>query len=332
LTRDGHPSPPPPWPYVIATTLRLWVQRHVLPARSNGEAGRRHYGAVAAAVAIVVVAASVAAFALATRSDADAHAGRPAGRGPASAQNSKALAAAAAARQQAAIWVAAQVSHGVIVGCDPLMCAALQQHGFPPADLATLGAGASDPLGSGLVISTLAVRSQLGAGLAKVYAPVVVASFGTGPSIVQVRVVVPGGAAASGPAERADLAARQFAGRELAGDSNILAPAAARAELTSGQVDSRLLITLGALVHKFRIQIQGFGDAGPGAGSNGPLRQLSVSTSSATYLHKLVAFLEAQRPPLLAMVTQHRLGRTITVQIQFTAPSPTGLLPAGTTP
>jgi hypothetical protein len=318
---------------VIATTLRLWVQRRVFPARSN-TGGGRHYGAVATAVAIAVVAVSVAAFALATRSDAQSpgHANGRAGRGGAgSAQSSKALAAAAASRQQAAAWVTAQVSRGVIVGCDPLMCAALQQHGFPPADLATLGAGASDPLGSGIMISTLAVRSQLGSELAQVYAPVVIASFGTGSSLVQIRVVAPGGAAASVPAEQADLAARQFAGRELAGNKHIIAPAAAKAQLASGQVDSRLLITLAALAHKFPVQIQGFGDAGPGAGSTGPLRQVTVTTSSAADLHQLLAFLEAQRPPLLAMVTQHQLGQTTTVQIQFTAPSPTGLLTAGTT-
>ena len=46
---------------------------------------------------------------------------------------------------------------------------------------------------------------------------------------------------------------------------------------------------------------------------------------------ELLAFLDAQRPPLLAIVSQHRQGATTTVQIQFTAPSPTGLLPASAT-
>ncbi len=120
-------------------------------------------------------------------------------------------------------------------------------------------------------------------------------------------------------------------GRQLAGNKNIDAPAEARAELDSGQVDSRLLITLAALAHKARVQIDGFSDAGPGAGAIGPLRLLTVTTSSATYLRQLLAFLDAQRPPLLAGISQQHEGRTTTIQIRFTAPSPIGLLSAGTT-
>jgi hypothetical protein len=336
VARDSYPLPPPSWPHVIATTLRLWVQRHVGPTRPTTPAGSHHYRLVAVVVAIVVVAASVAAVAIARSGDAASPAtaggtADPARPGPAPTLNSQALAAAAASRQQAAAWVATQVGHGVIVGCDPLMCAALQQHGFPPADLATLGAAASDPLGTGIVISTLAIRSQLGANLAKVYAPDVIASFGTGSSAVQVRVVTPGGAAAYVSAQRADLQARQVAGRQLAGNTNISAPAAAKAELESGRVDSRLLITLAALAAKYRIQVRDFANAGPGVGSSAPLRQLTVISSSTTFLHQLLAFLDAQRPPLLAIVSQLRYGRTTAVQIQFTAPSPTGLLPARAT-
>jgi hypothetical protein len=337
LTRDSRPLPPPPsWPRVIATTLRLWMQRHVIPARLHKPAVASQYRVLTAVVVIVVAAASVAAFAIARSNGAasPAYAARsvsPAASGPGPTLTSKALAAAAASRQQAAAWVATQVSHGVIVSCDPLMCAALQQRGFPAADLTTLGAAAGDPLGSGIVISTTAVRSQLGASLATVYAPDVIASFGTGSSLVQVRVVTPGGAAVYVSAERADVQARQLAGHQLAGNPNIQAPAAAKAELESGRVDSRLLITLAALAAGFRIQIQDFSDGGPGGGSTTPLRQLAVISSSATYLNELLAFLDAQRPPLLAIVSQHRHGATTTVQIQFTAPSPTGLLPASAT-
>jgi hypothetical protein len=292
----------------------------------------RDYGLVGGFVAIALVAGAVTTFAIARGNAAPspAHASRSADQVP-PAPNPQALAAAAASRQQTAVWVAAQVSHGVIVGCDPLMCAALQQHGFPPADLATLGASAGDPLGSGIVISTTAVRSQLGARLATVFAPDVIASFGDGASLVQVRVVSPGGVAAYGSADLAELQARQIAGRELAGNRNIHEPAAAKAALVSGRVDSRLLITLAALAASTRIQIDAFGDAGPGAGANVPLRQLTVVTSSTTYLDQLLSFLDAQRPPLRAMVSEHRHGRTTAVQIQFTAPSPTGLLPASTT-
>jgi hypothetical protein len=334
LTRDSHPLPPPPsWPKVIATTLRLWMQRHVIPPRTNTPADRRHYRAISA-VAAIVVAASVAAFAVGRGSDAPAspaHASSAADTAPPGltpTQGPQALAASAASREQAAAWVAAQVSHGVIVGCDPEMCATLQQHGFPAADLATLGAAAGDPLGTGIVVATTAIRSQLGPALATVYAPDVIAAFGAGSSLIQVRVVTPGGAAAFVPAEHADLEARQVAGRELAGNSDISTSPAAKAELESGQVDSRLLITLAALAAKFHIQVVSFGDGRTGIGSGAPLRQLIIMSQSTTYLHQVLAFLDAQHPPLLAVVAQRRQGGMTTVQILFTAPSPTGLLPA----
>ncbi|HTA07007.1 MAG TPA: hypothetical protein VK836_00715 [Streptosporangiaceae bacterium] len=338
MSSNSRPLPPPPsWPHVIATTLRLWVQRHVLPARPRAAEGGRSYRVSTAIVAIVLAAASVAAIATALAGGA-----RPAARATGAAgpvkpapdltPSSRALAAAAASRDQAAAWVAMQVSHSVIVGCDPLMCAALLQHGFPSADLIAFGPTTTDPLGTGIVISTAAVRNQLGPGLSTLYAPEVIASFGAGPSLVQVRVATPGGAAAYMSAAQADLQARLSAGRQLAGNSNVSTTAAARAELESGRVDTRLLITMAALAARFRVQIQGFGDGGPGAGDSAPLRQLAVISPSTTYLHQLLAFLDAQRPPLLPTVSAHHHGQATIVQIQFSAPSPTGLLLASVTP
>lgn len=243
--------------------------------------------------------------------------------------SSAALAEVAASRRQAAAWVAAQVSHGAIVTCDPLMCNALQQRGFPAADLSVITASSGDPLGSGIVVSTTAVRSQLGPRLATVYAPVVMASFGSGASLVQVRVAAVGGAAAYRSAMQADLQARKLAGGELSGNKHIKMPALARAELITGRVDSRLLITLAALAHRFPVQIVSFSDSGPEAGVGVPLRTLTITAPASSYLSQLLAFLRAQRPPLLALVSQHGHGKTTTVQIRFTAPSPTGLLSAG---
>ncbi len=109
--------------------MRLWVQRHALPARQKVPVGGRSYGATAAIVAVVVVAASGAAFAtakvVARPATGVSGAADRATRTPDLRQSARALAAAAASREQAAAWVATQVSHGVIVGCDPLMCAAL---------------------------------------------------------------------------------------------------------------------------------------------------------------------------------------------------------------
>jgi hypothetical protein len=325
---------------VIATTLRLWAQRHVLRARPHTlSQSRRHRGLAVATLAIVVAGALAAGLTLARsrqgrtvslssppRSAADPTAGSSAA---AALAGSAALTAAAASRRQAAAWVAAQLSRSVIVACDPLMCNALQQRGFPAADLLVISASTGDPLGSGVVMSTIAVRSQLGPRLATVYAPVVMASFGTGASLVQVRVMAVGGAAAYDSAVQADLTARKLAGGELNRNNAIRMPSSARTDLTAGRVDSRLLITLAALTHRFDVKIVSFSDSGPGASPGMPLRMLTVTAPAARYLNQLLAFLRAQRPPLRAFVSQHGRGNAATVQIEFTAPSPIGLLSAG---
>jgi hypothetical protein len=316
---------------VIATTLRLWMQRHVLLATV--------LAIIVAGAAVTTVALTSSPYARTARQSTSppsatdplastSHASQ-AGTSPASV-SSAALMAATATRRQAAAWVAAQVSHSVIVACDPLMCSALQLRGFPAADLSVITASASDPLGSGIVMSTTAVRSQLGPRLATVYAPVVIASFGSGGSLIQVRVTAVGGAAAYDSALQADLAARKLAGGELNGNKNIRIPSSARAELAAGRVDSRLLITLAAVAHRFAVKIVSFSDSGPGAGPGVPLRMLTITAPNARYLRQLLAFLRAQRAPLRSLISPHRHGRATTVQIEFTAPSPTGLLSAGT--
>lgn len=341
MSRDGGPLPEPSWPTVIATTLRLWMQRHVLPARPHYRSRPRRYrGPAVAVLAIFVVGAALAGLTLAGsgHGGTGSHASPPrrAAETPAGSSSVSsalpdlaALTAAAASRRQAAAWVAAQVSHGVIVACDPLMCDALQQRGFPAADLSLISASIGDPLGSGIVMSTTAVRSQLGPRLATVYAPAVMASFGSGASLVQVRVTAVAGAAAYHSAMRADLLARRVAGGELNRNKAIRMPSSARAELAQGRVDSRLLITLAALAHRFPVKIVRISDSGPGAEPGMPLRMLTVTATTAGYLRQLLVFLRAQRPPLRALVSQHGRGKATTVQIEFTAPSPTGLLSAG---
>ena len=102
----------------------------------------------------------------------------PAAAGPAAAP--AAIRAAAAANTAAARWIAAEVSTDAIVSCDPQMCALPDGDGIPAGRLLPLGGSNSAPLGSDLIVSTAAVRSEFGARLSSVYAPVVLASFGTG--------------------------------------------------------------------------------------------------------------------------------------------------------
>lgn len=341
----------PSWLTVIATTLRLWVRRHLISPRPDGRPQHTSYR-LAVAVPAIAILGAIAVVISVGQGGHSAAASRPSDlRMPGKANpvphtsataksvtastpaaDSAALAAASASRQQAAAWVTSQVSHGVIVACDPLMCAALQQRGFPAADLSPVTTTSADPFGSGLVVSTMAVRSQLGSQLATVYAPVVIASFGSGADLVQVRSTAVGTAAAYLAAVRSDVRARKFAGLELAGNTNLRMPARARAALAAGQVDSRLLITLSALTHRFSVRIVSISDAGPDAAAGVPLRQLTVAAPSAAYVGQLLSFLRAQRPPLLPLVSLRHLGRTTEVQIKFTAPSPTGLLGAGAAP
>jgi hypothetical protein len=239
---------------------------------------------------------------------------------------------AAAARAAAAAWVGQQVSRAAIVACDPAMCAALQASGLSPSNLLALSSVATDPLGSTMIVATPALQSQFGRRLATVYAPVVIASFGSGTSRVDIRVIGPEGAAAYRAALAADLAARRATGKVLLGNSRITVSAAARRDLAAGSVDSRLLITLATLATGQYVHIEAFGDAAPGADSDMPLRSAELTIprlakNPGTYLQSVLVFLRAQNSPFRAASARvTRVGGKAVLQIEFSAPSPLGLL------
>jgi hypothetical protein len=238
------------------------------------------------------------------------------------------LTQADAARDQAAAWVASQVSAGAIVSCDPVMCAVLVRHGFPAANLLVLGPGAGDPLGSGVVLATGAVRAMFGSRLDTVYAPQTLASFGTGQARIEVRAVAPDGAAAYRTALAADLDARRAAGLQLLADPRVTGPATVRADLAAGRVDARLLITLAAMAANEPLRLLAFGGVGPGASSGTPLRTAELAAPAAT-AQAMLAFVRAQRPPYLAARSALSGGSGGQVlSIEFAAPSPLGLLHA----
>jgi hypothetical protein len=344
LTRDSDPPEEPTWPQVVATTIRLWVRRNVLPPRPYTSARIRVYRAGAFLVAVLVLAAGLA-VAIAkydgnpsppvAQSSPDPVSSAAVSLTPASTPTPSPtlttpadppLGPAEDSRQLAATWVTHQVSHGTIVACDQLTCNALVHDGYPPSSLDALGTGSSDPLGSQIVVATATVRDLLGSRLAQVYAPAVLASWGSGPSLVEVRVVAAGGAAEYRADERTDLHQRRVAGAQLAGNPRIHATTAAIAELDSGQVDSRLLITLAALTGKINVQIAGFGDAGPGLGSSGPLRLLIVIAPTTTFMYHMLAFMTMQQPPLRPIAWKRHLDGQYLVEIEFKAPSILGLL------
>jgi hypothetical protein len=237
------------------------------------------------------------------------------------------LTEADAVRGQAAAWVASQVSAGAIVACDPVMCSVLVRHGFPAANLLVLAPGAVDPLGSAVVLATSAVRAMFGSRLATVYAPQTLASFGTGEARIDVRAIAPDGAAAYRTALAADVRARRAAGLQLLADPRVTVAAPARAELASGRVDARLLITLAALAATGPVRIVAFGDGDPGAGPGTPLRMAELAAPPAT-APGLLAFVRAQRPPYLPVRSSLSRGPGVqtVLSIEFSAPSPLGLL------
>ncbi len=243
------------------------------------------------------------------------------------------LSQALAARDQAAGWAARQVSAGAIVACDPAMCSALVQHGIAAAKLLVLGLGAGDPLGADVVVATAAVRGTFGGRLTSVYAPEVLASFGTGPARIDIRVVASDGAAAYRSALAADVRARQVAGDQLVGDLRIGLTPAARAQLAAGQVDARLLLTLATLAASQPasqpVRVRAFTDDGRGASAGMPLRAVQLMAGHAA-ARNMLAFLRAQRPPYLpaqAAIVPGSGGESL-LTVQFGAPGPLGLLQA----
>jgi hypothetical protein len=289
------------WLAVVTPVVRLWFGwRH---------AGRRRRLKVAlSALAAISFGTGVTLAATGIGLPGDA----------ATATNS--LQAATANRAQAAAWIVGQVGSNVGVSCDPKMCRQLQEKGLPAARL-TIVSAAGGPLGSGVVVATPALRNQFGARLATTYAPLVIASFGSGAEQVDVRVAAPYGVAAF----EAQLASEHLrlisAGKQLLGNKNIQVSPAARAALLTGQVDPRLLVTLSALAAEMPLRLVTFDASAPGVTTAVPLRGAEIGAPSATGLSMMLAFWHAQQAPYLpavAAIVRSAGGRSL-VTVRFDA-------------
>jgi hypothetical protein len=322
-----RPPREPSWGSVLATTMRLWLRRRLGGVRRSRPARARWLVVIVAGVVAAALLAATATMVLPGRGGQ--------GAGPAGAA-AKAL-AAAAARQRAAAWVAGQASPDAIVACDPVMCAALQAHGVPAGRLLVLTPARADPLGSDLVVATAAVRGRFAARLTGVYAPVTLASFGSGAARIEVRAVAPDGATAYWAALAADARARAAAGAQLLRNRRVHVSAAARAALADGEVDPRLLVVLAALAGLHPLDITGFGRPSPGASAGVPLRSADIAGAAPpgpgtpVSLQSLMAILRAQRPPYrpssLAIARIPPAGPVL--RIGYPVPSPLGLLASG---
>lgn len=240
----------------------------------------------------------------------------------------------AALRAEAAAWVAQQVSPGVIVSCDPAMCAALADDAFPKHSLLVLSPASPEPLTSAVIVATPAVRDMFGSSLSTAMAPGVLASFGSGPAEITVRVVAPRGVAAYWAAIRTDQAARKTNGSALLNVPRITVSAIARTQLADGQVDSRLLLAVASLATNEPINIVQFGNIGPGAGPGIPLRFADLASNDQAAHMTSAAYLRSLRASLNSATAQFRPARIVQVvgpggrsvlRVEFTAPSPLGL-------
>ena len=229
-------------------------------------------------------------------------------------------------RDRAAAWVASQISRATVVSCDPVTCVMIESHGFPASQVRTLGPGKGNPLISDVVVATPAVRRQFGARLTSVYAPGMLATFGSGSQQVDIQLVAPHGDAAYRATLNADLQNRRQSGAGLSGSDRIQAPFIARKQLAAGQVDSRLMITLAFMASLHPVHVVTFGDGGPDL-DTAPLRSAQLELTGSAQKKAALTFLRTQQPPYQpAHVTTKPMGRNRTLLImEFTAPSPVGL-------
>jgi hypothetical protein len=339
----------PSWGQVVAATVSLWLSRHWprlgLVRHPRFRRPSRHLSRRAArslrlaVLLLALTAVTVTALRLtdtSVRAARSSSAGRP---HPARARQAPSGGAAAAVRTQAAVWIAGQVSSGETIACDPVMCASLRAQGVAAGRLLPVGPTATGWPNADVVVASPSIRSQFGGQLGDGYAPRLLASFGSGASLIDVRAAFPGGVAAYNSALRTDYAARRSAGAQLLRSRRIMVSPQGAAELEAGAVDTRLLVMLAALASLQPLRVVAFGDASPGAAAPAadlPLREVIITSADsrggAAGLAPVLAMVRAQRAPYrpaYATIVDSAAGQA-ELLIEFAAPSPLGLLTGGT--
>ena len=344
-SRPANPS----WIRVIGTTLRLWLRRRVLRVPDSGRVSAARRAGLIAVVLVIAAAIAGGAFALTDGPGRTAAAKAPARHPAARPAASPAVTAQQLAMQAnitaASAWITAEISQQAVIECDAYTAGQLTAAGFPPGQQNVLQPGQALPAAAGpaggpaatLVVTTQTLASQYGSALTGA-APVVLAGFGTGPAAVQVRLVVPGGAAAAAHDAATAQTARRKAGRALARSRRAHLHAAGKAELTAGQVDPRLISVLHKLAVADSMYIMGFGNppgppgpAGSPADVQGsPLRLARVDglvrrdgRRQVSELKAALRLLRSQHAPYLAQLTvSHLASGRVVLTISFPAPSP----------
>jgi hypothetical protein len=204
------------------------------------------------------------------------------------------------------------------------MCQALKAHGVPTNHLLALGPNnTASPFGSEVVVATAAIRNQFGSRLASVYAPAVLASFGSGNARIDVRVIAPHGAATYLDQVRADQQLRKSNSAALLTLPGIVISPSATSQLATGQVDSRLIVLLAWLAPTYRLDVVAFGDSGPGSTAGMPLRSVTLTGTTAN-LRSILAYVRTHETavylPTYAQIIQRT--RRSELVMEFSAPSP----------
>jgi hypothetical protein len=325
-------SAEPSWGRVLTTTITLWVRRrHAVgfTPRTPGQPRRSWFGEpsgrlrrlgawrlVALLVILAVVGAAATEFAdAAFQGTRAAYAGYPGPRG----------AHGTSSQEQAAAWIANQVSSDTVIACYPAMCTVLQEQGVAADRLMPLQPGSVGPIDASVIVTSPSTASQV----TDAYAPALIASFGSGLTRVEVRAAEPGGAAAYESAFQADRTARKYAGSELLRNWRIQFTTRDAAQLRAGEVDSRLLATLAALASQYSFRVTSFGDTSPGV--QVLFREATIASGGkreAAGLAGAAALLNGQDPPFLPthVTIGHPGAGQVALSIEFAAPSPLGLL------
>jgi hypothetical protein len=227
-----------------------------------------------------------------------------------------------ATRNQAAAWVAQQVSSSVQVSCDPSMCSQLKANGV--RNVLALEPKAPEPAGT-IVVATALVRSEFSD--VATYAPGVIASFGTGSGRIDIRQASQGGPAAFEKALRTDQQERKTVENTLANSLQIVASSQARKQLADGQVDSRLGTLIEGMATELPqpVHILSFGDLAPGATAGLPLRSAKL-VGSLPALRALLAFALGQKGDYCPSYTDlTKAGKQHVLVVEFNAPILLGL-------
>ena len=192
--------------------------------------------------------------------------------------------------------------------------------------------GSNDPLGSDLVVATADIRAQYGGRLASVYAPAIIASFGSGNARIDIRLIYPGGTAKYRAVQQAALRARKAADTQLLANSQVTLSAVARAQLLSGDIDPRLPLLIVAMARAGHpVHIVDFVNQSPRGGPASLLRSVDLATFDraahlrrAAYLGWMRGFIDVQRAeyrPAWSQQVTLRTGQAV-LRIRYGAPSP----------